>query len=123
MIVKSNIVADQLTKNKRIYPKDVLIEALDEYNSKPTKFGEIGTSDSIYINCENIGIQIKEAKLENDEVVADIDLLNVPNKESLKILIDNDELILKLRGIGHVNEQGVVHDFKIISFDLDSKEK
>lgn len=123
MIVKSNIVADQLTKNKKIYPKDVLIEALDEYNSKPTKFGEIGTSDSTYINRENIGIMIKEAKLENDEVVADIDLLDVPNKESLKILIDNDELILKPRGIGHVNEQGIVHDFKIISFDLDSKEK
>ena len=57
---------DHLNDNKRIYPRDVLERAIQNYNEKPYKFGELGFATTRDIELQYISHKINGVKLKNN---------------------------------------------------------
>lgn len=117
MKLKSDIIADQPTKKNTIYPKNVLIEALEKFNSRECNLGEFGNSGENYVNINNAIIKIEDAKLEDNQITCSVELIK--NLD----FINEDDYCVKLRGLGRVDDNGVVQELNIISFDLCIKDE
>jgi len=129
-------------KNGRIYPAHIFLNELKKYQEKIDQnmaMGELGHPDSIDISFNNVSHLITECKLkyskvprkkkkmmkkfgtyQKDIVMVKYKILDTPKGIIAKDLIDN--LVPSPRGIGSVDENGVVNeDYKLLSIDLIQK--
>lgn len=145
MILKREVIRlNEKNKNGRIYTEEIFLTALADYLVKKETtgvlYGELGHPESFDIGLKNVSHTIESAKLKYPKVprklkkklkksgqyhktlFADIRLLDTPNGKLAKSIIDT--LTLSPRGTGTVDENGVIRDYKLFSFDLiDKKEK
>jgi hypothetical protein len=112
-------------KNGRIYPKEVMEKAIND-NEQLIK--NKGFMVSVYdehsdpsntINLTKVAAFVNDCKIENDMVVADIELLNTPMGNYIKENIDKPWSVRPV-GFGKLtqNEQGqhVVSDYELLYF-------
>lgn len=115
--------------NGRIYPKDVLEKAIQNYNEKDYKFGELGNTTTTNVELQHISHKVNEVKLKDNNLCANIELLDTPSgkiaqdiiKSGLNLQIKPRMLINTekvKRGPGKHTGQEVVTEMDIISFDL-----
>ena len=111
------IVADQVSISGRVYPKEVLKKALDEYAEKiqGKTLPLTSSTDLGPIPAENIfgGVEISLDE-EGVVAVASIDVDKAPPDVSA-LLNSPQEVFLTPAGIGSVGEDGVVNDYQIRS--------
>lgn len=120
---------DHPNRNGRIYPQDVLEKAIQNYNEKDYKFGELGYPITQNVELQHISHRINEVKLKDNNFCANIELLDTPSgkiaKEIVKAglnlhikprMLINTEKVKK--GPGKHTGQEVVTEMDIISFDL-----
>ncbi len=118
MKINTDIKIDTVLKNGRIYPKDVLKNAINDFLKQDIKIGEFGINDDIKINTENISHEVKDVFIDDNDVVsADIQILDTIQGTNLK-KIPEDKLKCHLRGYGKIEDNNKVSDFKIISLDV-----
>jgi hypothetical protein len=118
------IIADEPTINHRIYSKEVLQKAIDEYNAKDYKFGTLGLSDNVNsdgtftgMNPHNIAFSVTGISLVGNEIVIEFEILYTPMGEVLKELIDKCQM--RFANIGSMDLKDVdgnfiVKDLKIL---------
>jgi len=120
--------ADQLNHNKRIYPKQILANAVgkyvDSYVSKGRAVGELNHPDGPSINLDKVSHRITELSWNGNNVIGKAKILDTPMGTIVKGLLDGGcQLGVSSRGMGSVskNKQGydvVNEDFILATVDI-----
>jgi len=113
MEIKCNLIkAGEPTLNGRIYPKETLQKAVDSYNKQTYKLGTLGRS--MEVSIVQSSHKIKNLYLDNGIMKADIEILDTPNGNILKEMIEKEiPLTLHPHFIGEVDKNNIVEIKKI----------
>lgn len=113
--------------NGRVYPRNIWEREVALYQNKInenhiTTLGEWEHPARADIDPMKAVIKIVELKLEGDYVYGKAKILDNPEGERLKVLIDEGiKIDISSRGVGSVGKNGIVEEFKLITYDLVSK--
>jgi hypothetical protein len=119
--------ANQVNKNKRMYPFDVLdsnVEKLQEMIEGRGLYGELDHPTDSIIHLANASHLITKLWWDGNVLMGEGEVLDTPSGKVLKSLIENGGRIgISSRGVGNgqVNNEGVLvigEGYKLISFDM-----
>jgi len=117
------MVADKPTINGRIYPKEVLEEAVKKYNQSNDKLGQYGFSENSKIDLSKVTHETEEVRLEDDgSVVANIKLLNTPYGNMVYDMIKDDAAVVGPVFLGNIDDNFIVNNAEILSVDIVGKD-
>jgi len=130
-LVVSGIIqrAEAKNQNGRIYPKEILMREIQNYINGPIKenraLGELDHPESSVINLQNVSHNIKEVKVEGNDIYGVVEVLSTPAGNILKELFRNGITVgISSRGMGSVKENmgndtvEVQDDFELLCFDF-----
>jgi hypothetical protein len=119
--------AEQVNRNRRVYPKKVLEKAVSkyitEYVNKGRAVGELNHPDGPAINLDKVSHRITELSWNGNDVVGKALILNTPMGQIVKGLLEGGcQLGVSSRGMGTVaNKNGrseVNDDFTLSTVDI-----
>ena len=119
--------ADTKNRNGRIYPRDVMEQAVATYVdtqvSKDRAVGELNHPEGPTVNLDKVSHKITELKFEGRNVMGRASILNTPNGMIVKGLLDGGvQLGVSTRGMGSLARQGdamvVKDDFVLNTVDI-----
>ena len=121
--------AEAENQNGRIYPKEILMREIKKYQEGPINerraLGELDHPESSVINLQNVSHNIKEVKVDGNDVYGVVEILSTPAGNVLKELFRNGITVgISSRGMGSVKEnmsEGTVEvqeDFELLCFDF-----
>ncbi len=115
---------DTVNRNGRIYPKEVVEKALEEYhhrNSSEVMFGHMGESryNENGIMLVNVSHSIENIHMDGNFVTGDIRVLDTPKgKDAQRWLQSGQSLSCIPYGTGSMNEDGEIQEFHINGFNV-----
>lgn len=109
--------------NGRVYPVNEIAKAVEECQSKIKLgqfiMGELNHPDTLSINLANVSHAITEIRMEGQNAIGKMKLLNTPSGLIAKAIIEGGvRLGVSSRGTGNVNEGGNVSDFSFVTMDI-----
>lgn len=113
--------------NGRVYPRTIWEKEVAEYQEKIkgnhiNTLGEWEHPTRADVDPMKAVIKITELRLEGDYVYGKAKILDNPDGDRLKVLIDEGiKIDISSRGVGSVGRNGIVEEFKLITYDLVSK--
>ena len=119
--------AEQVNRNRRVYPKKVLEKAVDrylsEYVNKGRAVGELNHPDGPTINLDKVSHRITELAWNGNDVVGKALILNTPMGNIVKGLLEGGcQLGVSSRGMGTVASRNgrseVNDDFTLSTVDI-----
>tara|TARA_A100001515_G_C4545816_1_gene201762 strand:- start:356 stop:1003 length:648 start_codon:yes stop_codon:yes gene_type:complete len=101
---------DIKNRNGRIYPKDVLMPEVANYNRKfvdeNRAFGELGHPDGPTVNLERVSHLVTSLKPDGSNVLGEARILETPMGKIVKTLMDEGtKLGVSSRGMGSLDER------------------
>ena len=101
---------DIKNRNGRIYPKDVLMKEVANYNKKfvdeNRAFGELGHPDGPTVNLERVSHLVTSLKPDGSDVIGEARILETPMGKIVKTLMDDGcKLGVSSRGMGSLDER------------------
>ena len=109
-------------RNGRVYPRDVLMKEVKNYDSKFIQknraFGELGHPDGPTVNLDRVSHMITSLKPEGDNFIGEAKIMSTPMGEIVKSLMDEGATLgVSSRGMGSLDQRGgvnyVKNDFKL----------
>jgi len=121
--------ADTLNQNGRVYPLSVLTREVKNYQrfiEEGRALGELDHPDSSVVELKNVSHVIREAHMQGDICYGTLEVLNTPNGQILKSLVESGVKIgISSRGVGSTRSKGghqiVQEDFQLICWDIVSE--
>ena len=119
--------AEQKNRNGRIYPKAILEQAVSKYVNEQVKtqraVGELNHPAGPVINLDKVSHRITELKFEGNNVMGKALILDTPNGQIVKGLLDGGvKLGVSTRGMGSLEQRGGVNmvgkDFVLNTVDI-----
>ena len=119
--------ADTKNRNGRIYPREVMEQAVEKYNTEQVmtkrSVGELNHPEGPTVNLDKVSHLITELKFEGSNVMGRASILNTPNGMVVKGLLDGGvQLGVSTRGMGSLARQGdamvVKDDFVLNTVDI-----
>jgi hypothetical protein len=119
--------ADTKNRNGRIYPREVMEQAVEKYNTEQVmtkrSVGELNHPEGPTVNLDKVSHLITELKFEGSNVMGRASILNTPNGMVVKGLLDGGvQLGVSTRGMGSLqNRNGVMvvkDDFVLNTVDI-----
>ncbi len=114
--------ADIENNNKRVYSRSVLereINKLEEKIKNRCLWGELGHPPNPEINPDKIAIITEKLEWKGNHVYGRSKVLDTPMGNIAKTLIKEGRMGISSRGLGSVNENGMVNeDFCLITWDM-----
>ena len=119
--------AETKNRNGRIYPKDVMVKAVNKYDdeqvSKGRAVGELNHPDGPTVNLDKVSHKIENLQWEGNDVVGKATILETPMGKIVKGLLDGGvSLGVSTRGMGSLkngNDAMVVQpDFMLNAVDI-----
>lgn len=119
--------AEMANRNGRVYPRDVLENAVTKYNknqvAKGRAVGELGHPDSPTVNLDRVSHRITELRWDGDNVIGRAQVLDTPMGQIVKGLMEGEvQLGVSTRGMGSLQERGgktyVKDDFMLATVDV-----
>ena len=115
--------AEKKNRNGRVYPKQILFDAVDKYVTEQVKtgraVGELDHPEGPQINLDKVSHKITELKFDGDNVVGKAQVLKTPMGQIVEGLIDGGvKLGVSSRGMGTVENRGndtIVNDDYILA--------
>lgn len=112
--------------NGRTYALDEMARAVDTAAAQITSghyiLGELSHPDVLSINLANVSHCITEIRMDGNNAIGKMKLLNTPSGNIAKGLIEGGvRLGVSSRGTGNVNESGNVTDFSFVTVDIVSQ--
>lgn len=109
--------------NGRNYPVNEITRAVEECQTKIKAgqyiMGELNHPDTLSINLANVSHAITEIKMDGNNAVGKMKLLNTPAGQIAKAIIEGGvRLGVSSRGTGNVTESGDVSDFSFVTMDI-----
>ena len=122
-------MADTVNGNGRIYPYNVLMKELKNYQKivkEKRALGELDHPEDSVINLRNASHLVTEVWMDDKSVMGKVKVLDTPSGKILRSLVDSGVTLgISSRGMGSVKEsegQTVVEeDFQLICFDMVSE--
>ena len=123
-------MADTVNGNGRIYPYNVLMKELKNYQKivkEKRALGELDHPEDSVINLKNASHMVTDVWWQNNDVMGKVQVLNTPSGRILQDLVGSGVTLgISSRGLGSVHEsnngQSVVEDdFQLICFDIVSE--
>lgn len=101
--------ADTQNGNRRVYPKSLLNEVVNNYNTNSISmnraFGELGHPDSRHINFDRVSHMITSLKESGNNYIGKAKILDTPFGKIVKTLIDEGAKFgVSSRGMGSIRE-------------------
>ena len=121
--------ADTVNGNGRVYPHNVLVKEMKNYQKlvkENRALGELDHPEDSVINLKNASHMITEVWWENKNVMGKAKVLDTPSGKILRSLVDSGVTLgISSRGMGSVTESNgqttVEEDFQLICFDFVSE--
>jgi len=117
---------DSISKNGRVYPKDVMENAIKDFNEKHT-FGLLCHPETENPSIlESVGTIDKVEIKSNGDVFGKVKLLdNIPGKAYQNILNSSKDVSIRVTpvGLGDIDEDGIVRNMDITHFNIDFMKK
>ena len=119
--------AEQKNRNGRIYPKPVMENALNKYNTeqvtKGRAVGELNHPEGPTVNLDKVSHKIESLKWQGNDVVGKATILETPMGQIVKGLLDGGvNLGVSTRGMGSLERRGdamlVKDDFLLNAVDI-----
>lgn len=119
--------ADTLNKNKRMYPKGILLNEVNrytkEYVNQSRAFGELNHPSGPTVNLDRVAIIIKELNCNGSDVYGRAKVMSTPMGEIVKNLIsEGARLGVSTRGMGSLKQRNgyneVQPDFMLSAVDI-----
>jgi len=119
--------AEQKNRNGRIYPKDVMVKAVDKYDdeqvSKGRAVGELNHPEGPTVNLDKVSHKIESLKWKGNDVVGKATILETPMGQIVQGLLEGGvNLGVSTRGMGSLkngNDAMVVQeDFMLNAVDI-----
>lgn len=109
--------------NGRVYPVEEISAAVTTAAKRITEghyiLGELNHPDVLNINLANVSHAITEIRMDRNNAMGKMKLLNTPSGNIAKGLIEGGvRLGVSSRGTGNVNEGGNVSDFSFVTVDI-----
>ena len=109
--------------NGRVYPVNEITRAVEECQEKIKRgqfiMGELNHPDTLSINLANVSHAITDIRMEGNNAVGKMKLLNTPAGQIAKAIIEGGvRLGVSSRGTGNVTESGDVSDFSFVTMDI-----
>ena len=122
-------MADTVNGNGRIYPYNVLMKELKNYQKivkEKRALGELDHPEDSVINLRNASHLVTEVWMDDKSVMGKVKVLDTPSGKILRSLVESGVTLgISSRGMGSVKEsegQTVVEDdFQLICFDMVSE--
>lgn len=117
-------------RNGRVYPKELMMEAVDAYkkdrldNSKGIRsYGELGHPDGVEINPDRICHYTTELDWSGNDCMGKAKILDTPNGRIVMTILDERlKLATSTRGLGSLSESGgdakLVDSYEMIASDI-----
>jgi len=121
--------ADVVNGNRRMYPYNVLMREVKNYQKlveENRALGELDHPDDSVINLRNASHMFTKIWMQDKTVMGKVKVLDTPSGQILKSLVHSDvKLGISSRGMGSVSESNdttvVQEDFQLICFDFVSE--
>lgn len=116
--------ADKRNRNKRIYPLDEMVQQINEFNDnyvlQGRATGELEHPEYPNLNAKNACHLIKSLIQDGKTFIGKSRIITeVPLGQIVAGLIDAGvQLGVSSRSLGSVNEDGIVEDFRLCTFDI-----
>ena len=119
--------AEQKNRNGRIYPKDVMVKAVNKYDdeqvSKGRAVGELNHPEGPTVNLDKVSHKIESLQWEGNDVMGKATILETPMGKIVKGLLDGGvNLGVSTRGMGSLkngNDAMIVQeDFMLNAVDI-----
>ena len=120
--------ADCENKNQRIYPLEIIVREVDNYNRNYVRqnraLGELCHPESPHVNLERVSHLIKSLVLNGNDVYGKAKLMDTPFGKIAKNLVDEGvKLGVSTRGVGSLRERTsgikeVQDDFQLNAIDI-----
>jgi Prohead core protein serine protease len=109
--------------NGRVYPVDEITAAVTTAAKRITEghyiLGELNHPDVLSINLANVSHAITEIRMDGNNAMGKMKLLNTPSGNIAKGLIEGGvRLGVSSRGTGNVSEAGSVSEFSFVTVDI-----
>ena len=117
---------NEVNLNGRIYrDNENLRESIKDFNDRQKKmgvaYGELGYPDTFDTNLGNVSHCIKNVRIEGDNVVGDIRVLDTEKGNILQEKLN--EMVIRPRAAGNTNADGTVNISRVYSFDAIPKDE
>ena len=121
--------SDTLNQNGRIYPKEILVREVRNYQKfikENRALGECDHPDSSVVELKNASHIIREAHMDDGTCYGTVELLDTPSGKILQSLVESGiTLGISSRGVGSTHRKGdydvVQDDFQLICWDFVSE--
>lgn len=119
--------ADTLNRNKRVYPKDILLNEVSRYNREYVEnkraFGELNHPSGPTVNLDRVAIIINELNCNGSDVYGKAKVMDTPMGKIVKSLIkEGARLGVSTRGMGSLKQKNgyneVQPDFMLSAVDI-----
>jgi len=118
--------AELVNGNGRNYPLEEICKAVEHCKKSISEghyiMGELNHPDSLSINLANVSHAITEVRMDGNNAIGKMKLLNTPSGNIARGIIEGGvRLGVSSRGTGNVNESGGVTDFSFVTVDIVSQ--
>jgi hypothetical protein len=121
--------ANTLNQNGRVYPLNILRREVHNYQrfiEEGRALGELDHPDTSVVELKNVSHVIREAHMDGDICYGTLEVLDTPNGQILKSLVESGIKIgISSRGVGSTRTDGghqvVQDDFQLICWDIVSE--
>lgn len=103
------------TENGRIYNEEILKPFLNK-----SFMGELNHPESPVINLKEVSHKINNLRIEENNLVGDLEILDTPKGEVLKQII-NDSVTFEPRGFGDLTDNFEVQNYELLAIDAIKK--
>lgn len=122
-IVCHLIKVDEPTQNGRIYSKEALESAVEQFNKaskRDTCFVVKDQPSDSRILLTNVAGKIHNTELRDGQLVAQVELLDTPAGQSIQDMFFNDDVSIAPIAFGRVNDFGhvVAEDLRVLGFSF-----
>jgi hypothetical protein len=119
------LICDTPNKNNRIYPKEIVQNAILEYNktiNEKTALGMLGNSNDATIHLQDVSHSVNKIHMDDANLKVEIEIMHTPPGQLLKNLLENPQNIaFRTQGIGWgtVNENNIliINKYSLISIN------
>ena len=105
MILKDQVimVVDQPNHNNRIYSADCIQKEVDRLQGKEL-YGQIGMPETPTIHLIDVTHKVSNLRMEQNKLIGDITIVDFPDGNPLKHLIENTNVCFRSAGLGNISE-------------------
>lgn len=110
---------DTPNRNNRIYTKECMEKAIADTKKliEEKRFlGELQPQDR-NINLSNVSHMVTDLRIEENKVMAEIQVLKTPRGIILQEMLDAKEIEFVQRGLGKIGKDNIVTDYTLIAID------